>query len=390
VSGTLLLLAAASLGLAPQGAQSGSTQGQPDPPAGPQAILEVRADRETVYHHETIRLVLRFGFEREFLAERLIQPFQRRLDVPAQLHAPWTAGMACARALDGLAVPTLGTSEGASFALDEAVARARRCEQEQRGSLVYEVFEIERSFVATCPGELVFPAPYLGYAHATRFRLDAFGERVAQDRRDETLTGSQLTLTVLPLPEAGRPDDFGGAVGRFTVRAEASPDELHVGESLKLLLHVEGEGDLEHFDAPRLEGLEGFRLLGWVEQIEAGRRSLTYDLVPVSERGDVVLQRPAARYPPAPVILAGRRVPYERFIPYLTQFASREDLEARHLEVYRFFRTRDRSEALEIARSLDASFLALYGPDRVRFDTSGVLEPVHEEPGARLYRIRYD
>ena len=113
-------------------------------------------------------------------------------------------------------------------------------------------------------------------------------------------------------------------------------------------------------------------------------------LVPVSERGDVVLQRPAARYPPAPVILAGRRVPYERFIPYLTQFASREDLEARHLEVYRFFRTRDRSEALEIARSLDASFLALYGPDRVRFDTSGVLEPVHEEPGARLYRIRYD
>jgi hypothetical protein len=113
-------------------------------------------------------------------------------------------------------------------------------------------------------------------------------------------------------------------------------------------------------------------------------------LVPVSERGDVVLQRPAARYPPAPVVLAGRRVPYERFIPYLTQFASREDLEARHLEVYRFFRTRDRSEALEIARSLDASFLALYGPDRVRFDTSGVLEPVHEEPGARLYRIRYD
>ncbi len=113
-------------------------------------------------------------------------------------------------------------------------------------------------------------------------------------------------------------------------------------------------------------------------------------LVPVSERADVVLQRPAARYPPAPVILAGRRVPYERFIPYLTQFASRKDLEARHLEVYRFFRTRDRSEALEIARSLDASFLALYGSDRVRFDTSGVLEPVHEEPGARLYRIRYD
>jgi hypothetical protein len=110
-------------------------------------------------------------------------------------------------------------------------------------------------------------------------------------------------------------------------------------------------------------------------------------LEPVSERGDVVLQRPGARYPPAPVVLAGRRVPYERFTPYLTQFASKEDLEARHVVVYRFFRTRSRAEALEIVRSLGASYLALYGRDRIRFDASGLLEPIHEEPGARLYRI---
>lgn len=110
----------------------------------------------------------------------------------------------------------------------------------------------------------------------------------------------------------------------------------------------------------------------------------------VSRRGDVVLQRPGARYPPAPVVLAGRRVPYERFTPYLTQFAAREALLARHEVVYRFFRTRDREEAMAIARGLGASFLALYGPDRVRFDPTGVLEPIHEEPGARLFRIRPD
>jgi len=107
----------------------------------------------------------------------------------------------------------------------------------------------------------------------------------------------------------------------------------------------------------------------------------------VSLPGDVVLQRPGARYPPAPVVLAGRRVPYERFTPYLTQFAPRARLEARHEVVYRFFRTTSRDEALAIARSLDARFVALYGRDRVRFDTTGILEPVHEEEGARLYRI---
>ncbi len=110
----------------------------------------------------------------------------------------------------------------------------------------------------------------------------------------------------------------------------------------------------------------------------------------VSRPGDVVLQRPGARYPPAPVVLAGRRVPYERFTPYLTQFASRQDLERRHEVVYRFFRTRDRDEAVAIARSLDARFLALYGADRVRFDTAGLLEPVHEEEGARLYRLHLE
>ena len=106
-----------------------------------------------------------------------------------------------------------------------------------------------------------------------------------------------------------------------------------------------------------------------------------------SQPGDVVLQRPGGRYPPAPVVLAGRRVTYERFTPYLTQFATKADLEARHATVYRFFRTESRDEALAIARSLGATFLALYGNDRVRFDTTGVLEVVHEETGARVYRI---
>jgi hypothetical protein len=103
--------------------------------------------------------------------------------------------------------------------------------------------------------------------------------------------------------------------------------------------------------------------------------------------GDVVLQRPRARYPPLPVVLIGRRVPYERFTPWLTQFAPAEDLERRHEKVFRFFRTHDRGEALAIARELDARFVALYGPDRLRFDTAGALETIHEDGPVRILRI---
>jgi hypothetical protein len=103
--------------------------------------------------------------------------------------------------------------------------------------------------------------------------------------------------------------------------------------------------------------------------------------------GDVVLQRPVPRYPPLPAVLIGRRVIYERFTPYLTQFAPREELRGRHEELYAFFRTRDREEALAIARRLRGRYLMLYRTDRVRFDTEGILFPLHEEKEARAYRL---
>jgi hypothetical protein len=40
---------------------------------------------------------------------------------------------------------------------------------------------------------------------------------------------------------------------------------------------------------------------------------------------------------------------------------------------------------MAIARELDARYLCLYGGDRVRFDTTGVLDPIDLRPEARCY-----
>jgi hypothetical protein len=80
-------------------------------------------------------------------------------------------------------------------------------------------------------------------------------------------------------------------------------------------------------------------------------------------------------------------VVYERFTPYLTQFAPRAELRRRHEALYRFFQTTDRTEALAIAGELEARYVFLYGTDRVRFDTRGILVPLFEDPAARAYRI---
>jgi len=107
-----------------------------------------------------------------------------------------------------------------------------------------------------------------------------------------------------------------------------------------------------------------------------------------SQPGDVVLQRPLLqRFPPLPVVLAGRRIPYTSYIPFFTQWATRAELGARLATVRRFFETTDPAEARAIARSLGARYLCLYGSDRVLFAPAGLLRPIGEESDTRVYEI---
>jgi hypothetical protein len=109
-----------------------------------------------------------------------------------------------------------------------------------------------------------------------------------------------------------------------------------------------------------------------------------------SRRGDVVLMRPFSRYPPPPIVLVGRRVPFTHYMPYMRQFAPVEVLKEREREVRDFFRTSDPAEARSIARHLGARFVYLFGPQSIRPEIEATLEPVFADGGARLYRIPED
>jgi hypothetical protein len=87
-------------------------------------------------------------------------------------------------------------------------------------------------------------------------------------------------------------------------------------------------------------------------------------------------------------VLAARRVPYERFSPFLAQFAPPAFLRERHEAVLRFFRAKGAAEARDAARALNARFACLYDDERVRFDAQAVLTPLFESPEARCYAIR--
>lgn len=236
-------------------------------------VLEASGGRDTFVVGESFELALVVAIERTFLDEKLIQLFQRRLELPVQVQAPWLA------ALEGAELgPFPEPADGARLALGEALVRARRLPDELREGRAFARFELARPCRATRVGPLLLAAPVLRLAYAETFADDFLEGRVPRDRHDALVHGKARVLTILPPPEEGRPLDFSGAIGSFTLSARASRTELAVGESLTLELEVAGSGDLSDALAPRLEGLDGLRVLGELVERAPARLVARYDL----------------------------------------------------------------------------------------------------------------
>ncbi len=88
-----------------------------------------------------------------------------------------------------------------------------------------------------------------------RFFNDFFGSNVQYKRF--SVSSEPANLTVLPLPEQGRPDDFYGLVGRYTISASATPTEVSVGDPITLAIKIGGEY-LKQVQWPRLEQIKRF------------------------------------------------------------------------------------------------------------------------------------
>jgi hypothetical protein len=81
-------------------------------------------------------------------------------------------------------------------------------------------------------------------------RRDFFGRVQVVDDNKRVSAGSK-TITVKPLPEAGKPIDFSGAVGKFNFTVTPSKTNLKNGESLDLKVVASGTGNLKLFSLPK-------------------------------------------------------------------------------------------------------------------------------------------
>ena len=88
------------------------------------------------------------------------------------------------------------------------------------------------------------------------FFNDPFGQFNAMERRK--VTAEPVELEVKPLPAAGRPADFSGAIGKFQLSVEGAPKQVKVGDPVTLKMYVTGSGNFDRVNVPELVDRKGW------------------------------------------------------------------------------------------------------------------------------------
>ncbi len=118
---------------------------------------------------------------------------------------------------------------------------------------VYSIQRRLKALFATAPGPHT-----IGPASVTAI-LDPFvGE--------EQLVADPITVNVLPLPQAGQPADFAGAVGAFTIHLRADKSVIRAGETINCVVEINGTGNIRTLGPPQIS------LPDWIRVYRAGEQ----------------------------------------------------------------------------------------------------------------------
>lgn len=149
-----------------------------------------------------------------------------------------------------------------------------------RDGRAFRTLRWRRRFLASDPGVLELSTSHFEFGQMARsfFGLDPSQKKTMYKRLEP------VAIKVLAVPEAGRPIDWSGAVGRVEARAAADRRAVDAGDSIKLTIDWSGDANLDFFEPPdlaRLAGFEKFRVYGKTDRKSAERRTVVYDLAPV-------------------------------------------------------------------------------------------------------------
>ena len=102
-----------------------------------------------------------------------------------------------------------------------------------------------------------------------------------------TIVSDPYKITVKPLPSAGQPESFSGAVGQYDFEVDAKPTKLKVGDPITLTMTVQGRGNIDIVNMPSISDLTQFKSydpqINVSKKDNSGRKIFEQVLVPISD-----------------------------------------------------------------------------------------------------------
>ncbi len=77
-----------------------------------------------------------------------------------------------------------------------------------------------------------------------------------------------LNLETIPLPDDGRPENFSGAIGNFSLNVSATPTDIEIGEPITLSMTIEGSGNFDRVNVPEFPQSDSWKLYSTSAQFD--------------------------------------------------------------------------------------------------------------------------
>lgn len=122
------------------------------------------------------------------------------------------------------------------------------------GSLTLSPAEINA--VAVLPQKR--PRTHMGGGFDDFFN-DPFFSQAFNAQQQVVIRPDPVEMEIKPLPAAGKPLDFSGAIGQFTMEPKAAPLRVKAGDPVTLTVTVKGIGSFDRMNAPAVGDAPGWR-----------------------------------------------------------------------------------------------------------------------------------
>ena len=165
-------------------------------------------------------------------------------------YEPITATFAFFRAVDLYEQPTYVKPEFKGFWVEEMQQMDKTREfntTEERNGKMYHVARLRYSLIPISTGQHTIDSAKVFIT------VDPWSDRAE-------LATRPLTVTVSPFPEKGKPAEFKGMVGRYSITSEMEPVKAPVNSNVAMRITITGDGYIKPVEPPAKPVVEGFEI----------------------------------------------------------------------------------------------------------------------------------